>query len=249
MNIIDAYCGVGPWAGRDPLLPATPADILAILDSAGIGQALIVSNLAHTVSSAADVNRTTAAFCATQPRFLPAYLLSPDPYDTGGHPEKNAGAMRAVSARAAWLRPKTQGHGMSAWQVGGLLDWCSQCHIPLFLPADALPPDRVYHLAETFPRLRLVLTDVGYRADEWLYPLLRRHGEVRVCLGPCYIPPLGPERFVAHFGCDRLIFGSGLPHYSPGGLLAHVRYAQIPEEAKQRILSGNLDDLLKEAQP
>lgn len=246
MRIIDAYCGVGPWAGRDKILPYTPAAILKILDACGIGQALVFSNLAHSPAAAVDVNRATARLCADEPRFTPAFLLAPHPYEDSPQPDDYAAAMRAAGARAAWLRPNSQQHGAAPWQIGELLGMCSRKRLPLFFPADTVTPEQIDTLAGEFPRLRLILANLGYRVDNWLYPLLRRHRQLRACLGPTYIPPLGVERFVRHFGPDRLIFGSGLPHFAPGGLIAHVMYADVTDAAKQAILAGNIEELMQE---
>jgi len=246
MHIIDAYCGIGPWADRDRLLPATPAETLAILDGCAIGRALVYSNLAHAWADAIDVNQATVRLCAGNPRFVPAFLLAPHPYDDSPKPADYAAAMRAAGARAAWLRPASQQHGLAPWQIGGLLDMCAECRLPLFLPADSGTPEQLDLLGHEFPRLRLVLANLSYRDDNWLYPLLRRHAAFCACLGPTYVPPLGPERFVRHFGTARLIFGSGLPHHAPGGLIGHVMYARIPEAAKQAVLGGNLERLMQE---
>lgn len=249
MKILDAYCGVGPWAQRDPILPYTPAQILGLLDECGVAEALVFSNLAHSWSSAPDINRTTAELCAAEPRFRPAFVLAPHPYDHLPQPADYAAAMRATGARAAWLRPDRQQHGVAPWLLSGLLEMCVQGRIPLFLPADAVTPEQIDELCRACPRLRLVLANLGYRVDVWLYPLLHRHPELRVCLGHTYTPPMGTERFVHHFGAERLIFGSGLPFAPPGGLIAHVMYARIPDAAKALILGGNLDALLAEARP
>ena len=83
-------------------------------------------------------------------------------------------------------------------------------------------------------------------ADAWLYPLLRHVPELRVCYGHYYIPSGGIERFVRHFGAGRLLFGSGLPVTTPGGLLGYVLYADLPQEEKALILGGNLEALMAE---
>jgi predicted TIM-barrel fold metal-dependent hydrolase len=106
----------------------------------------------------------------------------------------------------------------------------------------------VERLCTDFPGLRLVLLGLSYREDPWLFPLLRRFETLYVCLGHFYIPAHGPMRFLEHFPADRLLFGSGLPFFSPGGLIAHVTYADIPDGDKEKILSGNITRLMSEVQ-
>ena len=246
LRIVDANCGVGPWGWRDPLMPSDPADTLALMDQCGIAAALVHSNLVHTPASAADVNAATLRAVAGCPRFIPAFVLAPHPYADKPQPADYAQAMQRAGVRAAWLRPGSQQHGVWPWLLAELLTMCTAHRLPLFLPADNVTPGDVHALCADFPDLRLILTNLGYRADVWLYPLLRQHAELRVCLGQTYVPPLAPERFVRHFGAERMIFGSGLPHLAPGGLIGMVTYARLPEADQARILAGNLEQLLQE---
>ena len=81
-----------------------------------------------------------------------------------------------------------------------------------------------------------------------MYPLLAQCPELRVCLAPRCITPLGIERFVARFGAARLLFGSGLPESSPGGLIGYVMYSDISDDDKAAILAGNVETLLREVE-
>ena len=247
MKIIDAYCGVGPWATKDRISPCEPAEILAILDACGIDSALVFGNLVAYQGWAPDANRVaveTAA--ASHGRFAPAFVLAPRPYRESVKPAGFADEMKKAGAKIAWLMPAHQQHGVSLWLIGDLLAMCMRKRIPLFLPADNVTPDQIHDICREFPKLRLVLANLGYRADNWLYPLLELHPELRVCLGPSYIPPLAPDQFVRHFGPERMIFGSGLPQFAPGGLIALVMYSRLKDEDKQKILAGNIEALLKE---
>ena len=42
------------------------------------------------------------------------------------------------------------------------------------------------------------------------------------------------------------VFGSGLPHFSPGGLTTHLTYSTIAREDRDKIVRGNLERLLSE---
>ncbi|MCG3148198.1 MAG: hypothetical protein PCFJNLEI_01641 [Verrucomicrobiae bacterium] len=246
MQIIDANCGIGPWGWRDAILPGDVPETLAILDYCGIDRALAYSNLAHTPASARTANAAITAAAADCDRLIPAFVLAPHPYDDSPQPADYVQAMRAAGAKAVWLRPKFQQHGTETWLVGGLLALCADCRLPLLVSAEEVPPDRVQQWCREFPALRLVVTNLGYRADVWLYPLLRQHPELRACLGHTYVPPGGVERWVRHFGAKRLLFGSGLPHYGPGGLVGMVMYCELAAADKALILAGNIEQLMTE---
>lgn len=251
MKIIDAYCGTGPWMYRDKIQPSDPAETLEIMDHCGIDSALAFSNLAaHTMNESVDSNACTAEIARQYPRFIPAFVITNRPYDDSRKVEDYLPEMRACNARGAWLCPQNnrQVTGMWTWTTDPIFEFCSSYRIPLFLSIEATDPNRVNEICRDFPDLILVLTNLAYNSDNWLYPLLRRHALLHVCCGPTYIPPLGPQRFVRHFGSYRLIFGSGLPHFGPGGLIGHVMYAEIPDTDKAQILGGNIERLMAEVQ-
>jgi len=245
MEIIDGFCGIGPWSKRDPLLPYRPEDILELMDYFGIARALVYANVAADLGKLPEANRIVADTARAEPRFLPAFSLGVHAYEGSPAPGDYLAEMRACGARAAWLWP--QAGGFWPWLVGGLLAMCSETRVPLFVHAENVGPDDVHRLCEEFPDLRLVLAGVPYGADVWLYPLVRRHENLRVCLGHFYIPSGGPRRFLEHFPAERLLFGSGLPKFSPGGLIGHVMYADLDDEAREKIMGGNLARLLSEA--
>lgn len=249
MEIIDCFCGIGPWRQRDKLLPYEPADTIELMDHFGVAWALVYSNMGANYGWPPDSNRIVIEAAAQEDRFLPALALAPHAYDRSPKPDDYLDDMRACGARAAWMWPASrQGYGPWGWLLGDLLGLCAKRRIPLFMNMAEVSPDDVHRLAGEFPKLRLVLTGVSYGADSWLYPLLRLHPGLHVCLGQFYIPACGPAGFVQHFSPERLLFGSGLPHFSPGGLVAHVMYADIEADAKALILAGNLKRLLAEAE-
>ena len=251
MQIIDCFCGIGPWDRRDRLLPYRPGETLALMDHFGIEQALVHSNMAARRGWAPNANNILAEMVRDEPRFLPAFTLASHPYKGSPGPAEYAAAMREAGAKAAWMWPAQgpQAGGLPSWFVGDYLAMCSERRIPLFLNAEGIGLDELHRACSEFPDLRLVIVGLGYGSDAPLFPLMRRHENVHVCLGQYYIPPGGPMRFLEHWPAERLLFGSGLPHFSPGGLIAHVMYADTDDATREKILSGNIKRLLAEAQP
>ncbi len=244
MPIIDACCGIGPWRDRDPLLPYTPSQILEILDYFDIEAALVHANLAASGASMADCQAHVREAQAFSPRFLPAFSFDPGPFRqpaesvvADAHQQGACGAVWGIPP--AGLRP-------APWCLDDIFACCTYHRLPFFLDTQYFTPDDIHALCSAFPLLRAVITGIDYRVEEWLYPLLRKHRELRACCAPAFNPPLGIERLVAEFGSERLLFGSGLPHCSPGGLIGYIYCANIADEDKQNILSGNVERLLRE---
>lgn len=248
MQIIDCFCGLGRWRSRDKLLPYEPQEILKLMDHFGIARALVFSNMGAEHGPLAQSNQVVADAAAQSDRFIPAFILAPPTPAEPRSTEQVTAELRLGGARAAWMWPQTgrQGHGLHQWLVGDLLDLCVQHRLPLFLYIEGIEPDTIHRVCTDFPALRLVVTGIGYAADQWLFPLLRQHENVYVSLGHFYIPASGPRTFIDTFGDERLLFGSGLPHFSPGGVIAHVMYAAIPDGSKEKLLGGNLERLLSE---
>lgn len=246
LDILDAFCGIGTWMHRDRLLPYRAEETLELMDHFGVRRALVHSNFTADGGFAPRGNHFLAdAAAQSGGRFLPAFSMRPQVHRDEPSVDDSLQAMRAAGSRAVWLVPASQ--CFWPWLYGDILGACVERKIPVFVHRDLGTPDQFVQVLEAFPGLRLVLAGVGYGDNWWLFPLLRRFPDVVVCLGHFYIPSYGPMRFLEHFPVERLIFGSGLPGFSPGGLIAHVTYADIPEESKARICSGNLERLLGEA--
>jgi predicted TIM-barrel fold metal-dependent hydrolase len=61
-----------------------------------------------------------------------------------------------------------------------------------------------------------------------------------------YLLDGGIEAFVADYGPDRLLFGSGFPASYLGGMMMAIRHARIADEAKAAIAGKNLERILSE---
>jgi predicted TIM-barrel fold metal-dependent hydrolase len=248
--VVDCCCGIGPWARRaHGGLPYRGEEICGLMDYYGVEQAVVYSNLAAHYGWPPDGNAYTVTACSQMGgRLIPAFVLAPHAHARSPDAASYADAMRRAGAKAAWLWPQQrhQSHGLCDWVVQELLDMLTAYRIPLFLSVYQCSPSDLDRLFSAFPSLPVVLSGMSYEADCWLYPLMRRHASVNVCLAPSYVPYDGVKRFVQAFGGGRLLFGSGLPHATPGGVLAHVMYADIGPRDREAILGGNAQRLMAE---
>lgn len=245
MEIIDAYCGIGPWQKRDRLLPWRPEETLGLMDHFGITRALVHSNFTSGGGNALHGNRILAEQARQEPRFLPAFSLTPYPHADEPSIADGLTAMKAAGSRALWFMPVAYHPAREVY--GELLDACVTHRLPVLLNRDITTPADVAALLREWPGLRMILCGVSYSEDAWLFPLLKRHEQLRVCVGQYYIPADSPHRFLREFPAERLIFGSGHPFFSPGGLLANLFYADIPDAQREAILGGNIRAMMEEA--
>ena len=243
MEIIDALCGIGPWIRRDRLLPWRPEEILRLMDHFGIARALTHSNFTVAGGHSQHGNARLAEFARAQPRFIPAFSIVPFPHADSPRLADFLAAMRGAGSKAVWFAPATQFPFREVY--GEMLDACVAHRLPVLLNREPVTPELVAGLTRDWPQLRLILTGCHYMEDPWLFPLMKRAGQLRLCTA-FYIPSDGPHRFLREFPAERLIFGSGLPFFSPGGLIAHLMYADIPDGQREAILGGNIRALMEE---
>jgi predicted TIM-barrel fold metal-dependent hydrolase len=248
MEIFDCYCGVGPWQTRDRILPYTPDDIIALMNHFGMGRALVHSNFTAMGGSAVRGNLLLGEACrAMGDRFVPAFSFPPSPYDDSPGVAGTLKSMREAGAKAVWFVGRS-GVGPARWVYGEMFDACVAHRLPLLLHRDHATPEALSRLLEDFPKLTVVLLGTAYADDWWLYPLLRRHDRLHVSIGNCYVVAGNPERFLRHFPSDRLLFGSGLPFFTPGGIVTHIAYSRIPDPDRAKLFGGNLARLIAEVQ-
>lgn len=245
MEIFDCFCGIGPWHTRDRLLPYAPADILALMDHFGVRRALVHSNFTAGNGAALRGNEHLRDACAASARFIPAFTFPQPTYDDSPTVADTLQAMRAAGARAVWHAGQG-GTGFDRWLWGDILDACATHRLPLLVYRDHVTPDTLACLLADFPALNVILVGASYADDWWLYPLLRRSTGLHLSLGHYYVVAGNPGRFLRHFPIERLLFGSGLPHFSPGGIITHVTYADLSDADQAKLFSGNLDRLLTE---
>lgn len=244
MEIIDAFCGIGPWQRRDRLLPWQPEEILKLMDHFGIARALTHSSFSAGGGSSWHGNALLTDMGRAHPRFIPAFAVVPYPHADSPRIADFMAAMSQAGARAVWFMPAAKYPVREVY--GELLDACVDRRLPVLLNRELTTPEDVANLLRNWPELRLILVGCGYMEDPWLFPLLKRSAQLRVCVGQYYVPADGPHRFLREFPAERLIFGSGLPFFSPGGLIAHLMYADMTDAQREAILGGNIRALMEE---
>jgi len=102
-------------------------------------------------------------------------------------------------------------------------------------------------LCSHYPDVSFLLTKVGYRAFQILFPLIQTHSNLYLDLS-FFATHQGVEVVVESLGAERLLFGTGQPLIDPGGALLRLTSASISEADIQKIAGRNLEQLLGRAQ-
>lgn len=134
-------------------------------------------------------------------------------------------------------------YSFSSWGCGKLLGMLNDHKIPLMIGMEQLDYDIIYNLARDYKSLPLILTNVGYRADRYLYPLLEKYCNIYIETSS-YKVYFGIEAICAIFGARRFVFGTGLPVYSAGSAVTMITHLTIKDEEKAMIAGDNMKWLL-----
>jgi predicted TIM-barrel fold metal-dependent hydrolase len=244
MDFFDCNVILGPLTA--PLTRAFPYvdDLLAEMDRGGISRALVYHSLAREWHAPAG-NEALMSVIADQERLEPCWVLLPPAAGEMPAPQQLLAQMEEAGVRAVRLFPSLDVHNFSlaAWCSGSLLAALEEARTPTFIDLDQLRWEMLADLLERYPHLPVVLTNVSYRIDRYLYPLWERHTNLHVELSG-YQGQRAIEAVCERFGPERLLFGTHLPESDAGPTLAHLAYAEIDESAKLAIAGGNLERLL-----
>lgn len=247
-SFFDCYCGLGyltaPAFGQE--FP-TAQELQVALEDAGIDAALVFSPAAFEYDPFL-ANQALMEEIAGHANLHPCWVLLPPATGEQPPPLELVTLMAEQGVRAARLAPgRTRNNfSLAAWSVDPLLEALAQAHVPVFLDLDESDWPEIAALLARHPTLPLVLTNVTYRVDRYLYPLWERHDNLYVEISG-YQGLRAIEAAVLRFGPERLLFGTHMPRFTPGAALAAVTYAEISANARTLIAGGNLRRLLEAA--
>jgi len=243
LAFFDCNCFIGRTTAPLPTHRFHVEDLLEEMDWCGIARALVT----HSLSKEYDPrfgNERVVRETKGRPQLCPCYVLLPPATKELPPPERLLQEMAEVGARAVRLFPRQHNYSLSEWGAGALLEFCAENALPVFLDLEETDWQQIEAVCAAFPTLQLTLLRIGYRADRFFFPLLERHEGLRLEVS-YYQAHRGLEEVVARFGPERLVYGSGWPHFSPGAGIAAVLYAEISDSDKAKIAAGNLERLLK----
>jgi predicted TIM-barrel fold metal-dependent hydrolase len=156
--------------------------------------------------------------------------------------------MAEAGVRALTSFPHDQKFLLRGESCGEMLHVMEQLRIPLVLHVTkGVGWTTAYDLLREFPDLVCILADMHvWGADRWFRPLVERYERVHIEISE-YNLDAGIETFVADYGPERILFGTGFPVRDCSQMLT-LRHAGIDDAAKEAIAAGNLERLLAAAQ-
>lgn len=246
LPFFDCNCLIGVRQYRHRTSPETLQDYLDDFAYYDIQAALV--HHAYAVEYSQDYgNRKLLDEIADHPELLPAWVVIPHWADEVAPPDRLIPEMLSLNVRAARLYPKAHGFPLSKQVAGPLLSALQEARLPVFVDVAQLELDAAIDLAREYPQLPIVLCGVSWASDRTIFARFGEvpnlHLETWAFQGHRHY-----ERFVRAFGSERLLFGTDLPHRSPGAARMMACYEQISEQDRRNIAGENLLRLLRNVQ-
>lgn len=253
IELFDCNATVGRRAVKNPDCVYAPRDIISIMNYYGIERAL-VSHAICEENGPFPGNEILISEISNYDRFEPCWILLPN--FTGELGEVKLAAfiekMIEIGVKASKMLPYHHHYYLSEWCVGELFSILEEHQIPLLLDFGIIhysesewkiPWNNIYELCRNHRNLPVILLRVGGNVNRYLFPLLNKFENLYIDIS-YYISNDGLEIICEEFGAYRLLFGTGMPTYSPAGPLSMLLYSGISMKEKKAIGSENLKRLL-----
>lgn len=181
------------------------------------------------------------------PALIPAWALTPD----GEEPDFDIAAtverMLRAGARLAWISPKRHSFSVESWCSDELYVALQEARVPLLVDWNGQAPGDLHRVLAEFPQLRVIILNPSREGrDRMLYPLLKQHPNLYLCLCPVYSVHQVFLDLYRRFGPSRWVFGTGFPESEGGAGITGLLYAGLPDDAVSAIAAGNIERLLAE---
>jgi hypothetical protein len=232
-NLFDVNVRVGR-SGVYGELALETADLLQEMSLFHIREAVA----SHWMAEEYDVAAGNDALARDlHPRLTPAWSVLP-----------NTASIESLDGRkpaAVRLTPGRNQHNFATalWCSGPLLEYLQANAVVTLISRPDIEWSELQRMLEAFPKLPIVLLDTGYRADRYLFPLLKKYPRLTFD-SATYLAHRQLEAFVDLHGPSRILFGSRLPLYTPAASLAVLASARIKDRDRVAIAGGNLRGLL-----
>lgn len=250
LRLFDANCQLGVSDFTVSGAPASVTELTAEMDNRGIAESLIYHSLASSYSPPIG-NSLVLSEISKDQRLHGCWVVIPSHTNELQPPKLLVEAALQAGIRAVRMFPSRHRFLLSDWNVNELLVKLDEHRVPLFLDYDrthwaqkVVDYDAVFRICKDFPCLPLVLVREAIGSARYLYPLLEKFDNLLLEIS-YYQAPCGLEDISQRFGVKHLLFGTGLPTYEAGPVIAMLLCSNISSEEKRMIAGDNLRSLLQ----
>ena len=239
----DAFTCIGPRVRKHPAHAWRLTDVLAEMDHCSISGALVASTMSVQYDPMYS-NLELSAQLALYPHLFPIWNVMP--HQTGEFPEPRrlGRLLREHNVRAVSIHPASNAWDLFSDHSVALLRWFEKRRNLVILARKEFSGyGDLDRLLGMFPGLPVLLTGATWREQRYVLPLLTKHRNLHLSFDHFQIN-YGIEDLVAGGHEDQMVFASNAPQMAMGAHRCYIDYADVPQETKEKIASGNLIRLL-----
>jgi hypothetical protein len=254
MTFFDANAFIGRWPGE--LLAYNDVDgLLSSMRCLKIDRALVSHTIAWQNSPALG-NHLLMEAISNHDELDPCWVVAPGPQvDELGGIHALYEQMVQNGVRAVRLCPRDHMFSLNERMSGELLSELNRHRFLIIIDIDQLLTQSGLYdynagsleilnwLCSNYPDLSILITRVGYRVFQILFPLMQTYPNLYLDMS-FFASHQGVEMVTRELGAKRIIFGTGQPLVDPGGAMLRLAGACISEEEIKMIAGSNLEGLL-----
>jgi len=102
-------------------------------------------------------------------RFVPQFTCNPATFNI----ETFAKSVSDNNIKSLRMEPISQNYPFVEWIVGECMEWITESKLTLFIPATDINPNEFHSVLKSFPKSKVVLSDLHYTHVPWAIPLLK----------------------------------------------------------------------------
>jgi predicted TIM-barrel fold metal-dependent hydrolase len=249
IEFIDSNCMLGQWKKNAGICFYEADDLISFMDKSNISRCLVF----HSLSKYSDIqtgNNILLKEIRSHDRLIPCAVAIPHYSGEFPCPEEFVKYLADNNIKAVRIFPAFHGISLYTWMWEDLFSELELRRIPIFIDfsikhwSEEINWEQINNLCLAFPSLPVILVRMGVKSDRYIYPLFEKHKNLYIETS-YYLVNNGIGKIVRSFDAGRLIFGTGMPIYSPNPPVAMVSLADISEDEKKMIAGKNLINLLE----
>ncbi|MCJ8331406.1 MAG: amidohydrolase [Lentisphaeria bacterium] len=145
------------------------------------------------------------------------------------------------------LWPIHETWSFSTWQCPELFDAISQHRLPVFIHWNQISDhNELVRVLQKWPDMKVVVQRVDYNSFRRFAAMMKVCANLYITTTPKFVGGSAIEELDYQVGHDRILFGSGLFNYDILPAVGQITYANLSDEKKADIASGNLLRILEE---
>lgn len=243
--IIDDHTHCHEWSFRKGQPEYEAAFVVEELDRAGVDAAVIMDSCAYLGLDQRTSNEHTRDALLAHPRRLIGFANIKPQSGERAVLEEIERTVGLWGFRGIKVHPAVDHTPANARAIYPIIEAAVRFDVPVWFHTGQQPyatPTLVGSLASKFPHAKIICGHFGHGMFYDAILAGRRHRSLYFD-----ISFQGRHSFnaaVRELGAERLIFGSDCPYAGPGTVKAVVERSRIPDRDKERILGGNIGELM-----